>query len=167
MQVPEPWQRNWVSESHTVVANAAGRERRRRRLRWWLENGFCCPSLCTRCREVKGKGQHPVSFAQCSLSYCYCILMSLLDTPHKAEQRGVSCLVSRTEAPATVTSTREPGQCLPAREQESRGCRAVCSPQRGLETTGGGMRHGSQRRTKAGEAFPHLEPGNELKLELC
>lgn len=92
MQVPEPWQRNWVSASHTVVANAAGREWRRRRLRWWLENSFCCLSVCTRCREVKGEGQRPASFAQCILSYCYCILMSLLGTLCKAEQRGVSCL---------------------------------------------------------------------------
>lgn len=32
MQVPEPWQRNWVSVSHTVVADGGRR-------RWWLENG--------------------------------------------------------------------------------------------------------------------------------
>lgn len=31
MQVPEPWQRNWVSASHTVVANTARKERRRRK----------------------------------------------------------------------------------------------------------------------------------------
>lgn len=94
MQVPEPWQRNWVSVSHTVVANAAERERRRRRrrLRWWLGNSFCCLSLCTRYKEMKGEGQHPARLAQCSLSYCYCILMSLLGTPHKAEQSRVSCL---------------------------------------------------------------------------
>lgn len=58
MQVPEPWQRNWVSVSHTVVADG---ERRRRRRSWWLEDGFCCLGVCTECGEVEGQGQNPAS----------------------------------------------------------------------------------------------------------
>lgn len=53
MQVPEPWQRNWVLASHTVVANAV---ERRKKSRFWLDNVFLLPERMHLVQGTEGRG---------------------------------------------------------------------------------------------------------------
>lgn len=56
MQVPEPWQRNWVSASHTVVAKAAGREKE---VKVGVRKGFLLPKCAYSVQGSEGKGTAP------------------------------------------------------------------------------------------------------------